>query len=95
MTGHCLYVYINILRIGDNFKVVFVVSVDLRFRLPFHINCIDDLSVKQFLLLKWKPSFLRLCCDKVDLQTVIHTGTVGLVKRTECGSRCARVYVCA
>ena len=27
------------------FKVVLVVSVDLRFRLPFHINCIDDLSL--------------------------------------------------
>ena len=26
-------------------NVVLVVSVDLRFRLPFHINCIDDLSL--------------------------------------------------
>ena len=30
---------------GEHFNVVRVVSVDLRFRLPFHINCIDDLSL--------------------------------------------------
>ena len=51
-------------------------------------------SEKQFLILKWKPSFLRLCSDNVDLQTVIHTRTVGLVKRTDCGSRCSHTCVC-
>ena len=30
---------------GEHFNVVLVVSVDLRFRLLFHINCIDDLSL--------------------------------------------------